>query len=422
MKKRLMSVVMMAAILVSLLIGVVSVSAAEKITFSLWDEVQMPVFETLIASFMEANPDIEVEIQLTPWGQYWTKLDAAAGAGEAPDVFWMNTYLPKYTDAGILEPLDPYIDNAGLDRAAWSETMLKAYADNGVQFAMPKGMDVVVLAYNKNIFDKYAIAYPESGWTWDDFVAKGAELRDAIAAAGGSEYAAAIEVDEPQPSYLQLLAQDGFAMFTDEGTGTDLDNPDAAKAFADLVGLMDEKIIPEYKVLSDTKATDLFLSEKAGMLYVGSWKSSVLDEVSFADKIGLVTLPSREKSLCLVGGLGYSMSAFSENKDAAWKLIEFLSGPESNKVQAEARIDIPAYIAEQSAYIPSFKNIDGQVFIDAAASSVPFPSHRPLGQTLPVMMEYAAKIFSQEMTPEDGAAEMAAKIIEAVEDYKIEMQ
>ena len=225
---------------------------------------------------MEANPDIEVELQLTPWNQYWTKLDAAAGAGTAPDVFWMNVFMPKYTDAGILEPLDSYIEKDGLDKSAWVPAMMELYSDKGVQYGMPKGMDVVVVAYNKGIFDKYGVEYPKEGWTWDEFVAKGAELRDKIAEKGGEEYPLAMEIDEPQPSYLQLLVQEGLKIYSDDGLTTDLNDPKAVKPFADIVKLMDDKILPEYKILSDTKATDLFISEKAAMLYVGSWKSSVL--------------------------------------------------------------------------------------------------------------------------------------------------
>lgn len=77
----------------------------------------------------------------------------------------MNTFMSKYVDAGVLEPLDSYIDAAGLDRAAWLGTTMNAYADEGVQYAMPKGMDTVVVAFNKKIFDKYEVAYPADSWT-----------------------------------------------------------------------------------------------------------------------------------------------------------------------------------------------------------------------------------------------------------------
>lgn len=37
------------------------------ITFSLWDEIQSVVYQQLIDNFEEQNPNIHVEMQLTPW-------------------------------------------------------------------------------------------------------------------------------------------------------------------------------------------------------------------------------------------------------------------------------------------------------------------------------------------------------------------
>ncbi len=421
-KVKSISLILCVVLLLGIFSGANAAAEKTKISFMLWDEVQSPVFETIIGKFMEANPDIEVELQLTPWNQYWTKLDAAAGAGTAPDVFWMNVFMPKYTDAGILEPLDSYIEKDGLDKSAWVPAMMELYSDKGVQYGMSKGMDVVVVAYNKGIFDKYGVEYPKEGWTWDEFVAKGAELRDKIAEKGGEEYPLAMEIDEPQPSYLQLLVQEGLKIYSDDGLTTDLNDPKAVKPFADIVKLMDDKILPEYKILSDTKATDLFISETAAMLYVGSWKSSVLDNASFAKNIGLIPMPTRENNHCALGGISYSMSASSKNKEAAWKLISYLSGPESNRIQAEARIEIPAYIAVQDAYGPTFQNIDGSIFIEQSKSAVKYPVHRAIATTTQIISDNAAAIFSRTVTPEEGVAKMAKEVQAAIDEYNATMK
>jgi multiple sugar transport system substrate-binding protein len=334
----------------------------------------------------------------------------------------MNVYMPKYTDAGVLEPLDSYIEKDGIDKSKWVPSMMELYSDKGIQYGMPKGMDVVVVAFNKSIFDKYGVTYPQEGWTWEEFVNKGSELRDKIAKQGGDEYALAIEVDESQPSYTQMLIQEGLKIYSDDGKSTDLSDPKAASVFADLVNLMDEKIMPEYTVLSDTKATDLFISEKAGMLYVGSWKSSVLDGVSFAKNIGLVPMPKRLNNNCALGGISYSMSAYSKNKEAAWKLISYLSGPESNKIQAEEKIEIPAYIEVQDTYAPAFENIDGSIFIEQSKSAVKYPVHRALSNTMQAMSDNASAIFSKQVSPEEGTANMAKDVQNAIDEYNATMK
>lgn len=53
------------------------------ITYGIWDSVQQPGIEQQIAAFNEEFPNITVEIQLTPWADYWTKLQTAVAGGEA---------------------------------------------------------------------------------------------------------------------------------------------------------------------------------------------------------------------------------------------------------------------------------------------------------------------------------------------------
>ena len=64
----------------------------EKVTLSyaVWDQTQKPAMEELAKAFTAQHPNITIDIQLTPWEGYWTKLKAAATGGAAPDVFWMN--------------------------------------------------------------------------------------------------------------------------------------------------------------------------------------------------------------------------------------------------------------------------------------------------------------------------------------------
>jgi multiple sugar transport system substrate-binding protein len=380
-----------------------------SVSFALWDEVQYPVFEEIVKQFT-AETGIAVDLQLTPWSTYWTKLDAAATAGNAADVFWMNIFLPKYADAGIIEPAEAYFAKDGLDKTRWSKAMMDLYTYKGQLYTMPKGMDVVVAAYNKAIFDKYNVAYPEEGWNWQDLRRIGGQLRDAIKAAGGSEYPVLMELDS-QPSYLQFWLQDGIVPWSQTSTSTELTRPEAAKAFEDVLALMDQQILPSFQVLSDTKGTDLFISGRGAILFVGSWKSVVLDNASFASQIGLVPMPSRSASnVCALGGISYALNSRAADKDAAWQLIKFLAGETSNRLQAEGRIEIPAYLEAQQYYIPSFKNIDSTAFIVQSRSATVYPTHAKIAQWRSQQDDMAVAIFSRQKTPAQGIQELAAEI------------
>lgn len=369
-----------------------------KISFALWDEVQKTVFDEIISAFEREHPDIDVDLVLTPWSQYWTKLDAAMGANTAADVFWMNTFLPKYADAGVLEPLDSYIEKDGVDLNQYVNVMKESLSYNDVQYCLPKGFDTVQVFYNKALFEKYGIEEPEEGWTWEDMVSMAASLREKIEAGGADEYPILMELD-PQPSYFNFILQSGGFILKDKKAGFDQEG--TIQAYRDVLALMEKGLMPDVQVLSDTKGTDLFLSQKGAMLFMGSWKISVLDKASFAEQIGVVPMPAKKNgNQSVIGGLGYAMNANSKNKDAAWELIKFLAGEEANKMQAEAGIDIPALISAQQYY--KTEHLDTAVIMESVKTGFPFPTSLSVADWLPAVMENSSRIFSKELSPEEG--------------------
>lgn len=349
-----------------------------SLTLSLWDEAQLPVIQENVDSFNAAHEgEIEVTIEQIPWDTYWTKLDASLETNEAPDVFWMNTYAGKYVDAGVLEPLDSYIEADGIDMSAYAQGRVNAFNLGGSQYAMPKGLDTVVVALNTELFTRYGVELPQDGWTWDDMRAIATELKDAIAAASGSEYPIVMELDA-QPSWMNFLYQNGGNYISEDGLTCGIALPESKDAVQQVVDLMANGQMAPYSVLTETKGTDLFISGQAAMVFIGSWKSSVLEESSLAQagNVQLIQMPAMaENNYTCMGGLGYSMAASCPNKDAAWEFIKYITGEEALAHEAEAGIDIPAYLDAQSGYVANFKNINAQVFMDASETGFAYPSN-----------------------------------------------
>ena len=384
-----------------------------KITFALWDEVQKPVFDEIIEKFEEENKDIDVELQLTPWSQYWTKLDAAMGSDNAADVFWMNTYLPKYASAGVLEPLDEYMKRDGVNLDHYVKTVADSLQYDGKQYCLPKGIDTVQVFYNKAIFEKYDIAVPVKGWTWEEMVKTATELKDKISTSGSDEYPILMELD-PQPSYFNFIRQSGGFVLSEDKKTAGFDQAGTIKAYQDIMDLIDTGLMPGNEVLSDTKGTDLFLSQKGAMLFMGSWKVPVLEEASFAEQIGTIAMPLKENgNQSVIGGLGYAINSKSKEKEAAWKLVQYLAGEESNRLQAEAKIDVPALVSAQQYY--KTKYIDAAVIFEAAKTGYAFPTSLTVSDWLPSVAEISGKIFAKEVTPEQGCQQIQ-KAVQSVLD------
>ena len=396
--------------MVFLLVGTMVFAAGAKetgpktLTLAIWDEYQKPAIQKIVDQYNASQQNVQVEIELTPWGSYWTKLDAAAGSGEAPDVFWMNTYLPKYVEGDILVPLDDLIKRDKIDMGNYVDATVEMSSYQGKQWGMPKGLDSVAVALNLDIFKKYGVTPPQSGWTWSDMVATAGKLRDAIKKAGGDEYPILMELD-PQPSHFNFVFQTGGYVINDDFTKSGYNLPETTLAFQRVVDLLNNKLLAPYVVLSDTNGTDLFLSEKGAMLFVGSWKSAVLENSSIAAKGNcmLVTMPNQEAgNTSVLGGLSYAISKFTKDKDAAWDFVKFITGKQGNTIQAEEGIDIPAYKDAQKAYLQNFKNLNSEVFFQAAENSVPFPAGIDFTRWYGIVTDNSARIFAQEVTPKAG--------------------
>src|SRR5688572_10992281 len=148
--------------------GVLPATAQDQvtITYAIWDNNQLPAHEQIIAAFEAEHPNINVEPQVVPWGNYWDKLQTAVAGGEAYDVFWMNgPNFPVYASKGVLMDLQDTIDAAQIDMSVFPEALLKVYTYDGKVYGMPKDFDTIALFYNKAIFDAAGVAYPTADWT-----------------------------------------------------------------------------------------------------------------------------------------------------------------------------------------------------------------------------------------------------------------
>lgn len=124
-------------------------------------------------------PHITMErVEYNP-GQGASVLNMIA-SGELPDILLSSTtgILPLM-DVGVVENLDPTIAKHNLDLSAFDPVTIdgiRTYTDEGNIIALPYSMNFSALFYNKEIFERFGVGYPEDYMTWDDAIALGREL------------------------------------------------------------------------------------------------------------------------------------------------------------------------------------------------------------------------------------------------------
>ena len=379
------------------------------ITYGMWDQDQKPTMEKIIAAFEKDNPDIDVEIQVTPYKEYFTKLQTSVSGGSAPDVFWMNgPNFQLYASNGVLAPLD----DAGVDTADYPQGLVDLYTYDGKLFGAPKDFDTIALWYNKELFDAAGVEYPKAGWTWDDLKKTAAKLTDPAKGQFGIT-----STQYGQENYYDSIAQAGGEVINAEGTKTGYDTPEALAGIELWTDLIEAGSSPTAQQMTDTAPEDMFVSGKVAMFQNGSWAAHIYaDNADIADKVDVAPLaagPAGNQSV--IHGLANVANAKSAHVDAAKKFAAFASGEKAADLMASAGTVIPAFNGKQDAWVEALPQYDLQVYIDALETAVPYPVSKNTSAWTSLESEILSQVWAGSVTPEAGLKDLAEKMQAALD-------
>ncbi|MEG1805898.1 MAG: sugar ABC transporter substrate-binding protein, partial [Clostridia bacterium] len=332
--------------------------------YSWWDPTH-PGITALKKGFEEKYKDYNVKLNFVMIADYYTtmltKLAAnklSGGKGEQIDVMMLATdQLGNFASNNVIQPLDKYASKEYLDDL-YPAVLKGLHYDNHL-YALARDITTKCMILNLDIFEKYGIKVPEEGWTLEDFKAiclKLAEQKDDV---WGYSFD-----NNCDPLYIwsYLFGGDYF----DPQTNTSLISGDGSvkgiQFLYDLIqkdGVMSLSETTEYG-----KFTDAFNKDKAAMISGGL---SQVDKVEKAKKnFKVIPLPlstnGEQQSHVFINA--WTIPECSTNVAWAWKVIEYFSGSEGQKLACDAGMGLPA---SQTADIKSWIAAKGfrQEFVDA---------------------------------------------------------
>ncbi|MGO2082897.1 extracellular solute-binding protein [Vagococcus sp.] len=369
-----------------------SSSKQETITYALWDTNQEAGMKEMAKKFEEKNKDIKVKVEVTPWDQYWTKLDAAATGGSLPDVFWMHSNEAyRYMSNEILLPLDDSIKAKKIDLANYPEDISKLYSYKDSQYAIPKDIDTIGLWYNKTLFDEAGIAYPDENWTWETLKENAKKLTDPAKKVYGLVLA-----NDGQEGYWNFIFQNEGKIFNDDRTKSEMTDPKTQEALQFYADLIDkEKVSPSSEQMSENKPASYIQSGRAAMGLFGSWMLADFKANDYMLKnMDVAVLPKGKKQASIYNGLGNAVAASSQHKEAAVKFVEYLSSEEANVISAEMGSAIPAYKGTAGKWVDNTKEYDVQVYLDMMDYAVIRPYSKETIKVERVETDQLAELFN----------------------------
>lgn len=319
--------------------------------------------KTFIHPIQSKYPNVNVELIKG------RKLEELAAAGEIPDlIITSNYYMIQPLDLGLGSDMRDLVKRGNIDLSKFEPeavNVVKSYGEgifskNGEIYGIPFSLNYGLVAYNKDIFDKFGVSYPKDGMTWNqiiDLAQKVTRQED------GFQY---VGID-PGPA-LALSRAYSLPLLDKNQEKAALTTDGFQKVFAQAKRIFDVpgQVDPNKKYVYGVA---FFLKERRLALYP-YWLDSFASQLTTPDEPGkkfnwdLVSYPSYDDRPGIGREVDFHLLMVppaSKNREAAYRVIELLTGEEAQKAMNQrARLTILKDQELRKQYANDMKIFEGK--------------------------------------------------------------
>ncbi|MHC4107286.1 MAG: ABC transporter substrate-binding protein [Planctomycetota bacterium] len=363
-------------------------SSKATVQFTVWG---MPfedrLFEDVYARGFEAlHPGVVID-----YGRYDDPADkyfAWHMLGKGADVMRVRiTDYHTFVARGMLQELDPFINDPTLglseqEQADFMPAIWSLLEVDGRRYALPSDNAQYGLYYNKALFDRYnadhpehPIGYPDAEWTWQ-------ELRDAagkltLRDTDGNYVQYGIDFALWSWPFMGFLRQAGGELWDEEQTTTLINSSQGVEALQLIVDLIPHSASMRSvgQIGSASGPDKLFAGGHTAMLFDGSWRAPDLERVDPDLDFAIAPLPRHRRRAVMSGSVLWAISAHSEHKEVAWRMIKWMTSHEQSLQYWDAlRVAPPARLSVTRS--DAFQQTSGLADRDGTIWVHPMPRDR----------------------------------------------
>lgn len=328
-----------------LIIGGVFVFAQEAEAEEETIEVLMPLgggpyqkehLTSLIEVFEENNPEVKVEPTFVAWPQLYQKEVTLIGSGAAPDVMYIPArWTPFFARLGALTPLNDYISQEKYDM--YPENTWKALTYKEDILGVPRAISTKMMLYNKDLLEQAGVdELPEN---WDQLMDAVKKVHNPEEGVYGIGVGAKETVNVSSQFFNYLFANGGKAV--DQETGeikiNDKKGIEALKFYRDLT----EYAQPSPAQNDRGSLAQLFVDGKLGFTVQHWFRVPEAEEAGV--NVGVIPIPkgpsAEQPTSNILVQDGITIPAQADNKELAWKWIEFMTNLEN-----QAKFDAAGFL------------------------------------------------------------------------------
>ncbi len=382
--KRILAIMMLLALCLS--IG--AAQAASEVKFFTGKIETIDLLNEIIDEFNAANnAGIIVEQEYQSDASSIIKVKFASG--EVPDI--MTTYEQEFVNQG------KYLNLGDMDE--WWSRLIPSMNDSctdltsGEQYRVCTNVTMAGFFYNKEIYNELGLT---PAVTWDEFVSNLEAIKAAMPDVtpwfifGKEAWHLGHLIEFIPHGYLkQTLGTLAckVAMLNNDGELLNFGDPNGAMAvFAQNMLDLQSKGLINADVLSATNdnCVQAFVTGKAAMFSNGMWALGGILEANpdMADKIGFAPypayMPDSQPVVLSAEDSGYSISATSENIEAAKEFLTFLFSSENQKKYSETLGSPSAFLDVDAQWAPEAFAQEVKAVLNSAVN-IGFTNEKPAG-------------------------------------------
>ena len=307
-------------------------SVSGEVRLGAWESspAEGEALKAALDGFAEKYPNITVK-QETVAGDYRVQMITNFSSGDVPDIFYVNAeYAPEWMEEGFLEPLDDYIAKQGFDTSAFFPGYADIFKQDGTTYGLPKDGNTIAMGYNTDL-----VTTPPT--TLDELVTAADGLK------GKGDLKAPICLNPGLDRGLAFIYAQGGSIVSEDGTTDTIDSPETKAA---VQWYMD--LIKNGQAMTPAQLGDGWCGEALGkgdvaIAFEGGWLKGALENDFPETKWAFAEMPAGSAGkVTITYTAAYAIAADSENKDAAWVVMQYLTGPEGMAKWTEGGIAIPS--------------------------------------------------------------------------------
>jgi len=349
------------------------------IKFSSWgSETEVSIIKPILKEFEAKNSDIKVEFIHIP-KNYFQKLQLLIASNLTPDVMFINNIDGSlFIQNNIFLDLNQYLKNDNLiSKKDFFPEALKAFKYKSSLYALPRDISNLVIYYNKDIFDKFHVSYPDNNWDFKEFLVTARKLtKDLNDDKKTDIFGTGFE--DLSLFWMPFLWSNGGGIVSPDLKTVLIDKPESLEAIQFYADLRNKyHVAPTASEAGSAKMMQLFMQGKLAMQINGRWSVPRLrKDVNF--RWDIAEFPKgKAGSIVDADASGWAISKMSVHKAESWRLIKFLASKNVCLSFTKSGLVVPARVDVANSDIFLSKNLspeNSELFVKIIPGSIPTPA------------------------------------------------